>query len=103
MACRQGLGRWVVPAIIRVMNLPKKARRSISAGLPTGLPAALGLAAIMLLTTAASALQDTVQQRPPVPSQTAEPPIITTFLVIAVLVAVGLGAQALPSKRGHQD
>ena len=58
-----------------------------------------------LAATAATAMQDSTftQQRPPVPSTTPEPPIILTFGIIVVLVAIGLGAQAMPSKRGHQD
>ena len=65
----------------------------------------LAIAGVLFGAAAAStAMQDDpASQRPPVPSTTAEPPIITTFLLIAVLVAVGVGAQALPSKRGHQD
>jgi hypothetical protein len=70
-------------------------------------PILLGLvlaAGMMVPVSHVSALQDEVViARPPTPSQTAEPPIITTYLLLAVLVAAGLAVQALPSKRGHQD
>lgn len=70
-------------------------------------PLLLGMvlaAAMLLPVNHAIAMQDDVViARPPTPSQTAEPPIITTYLLLAVLVAAGLAVQALPSKRGHQD
>ncbi len=61
--------------------------------------AALGAVLIPAMTASAQA----ATQRPPVPSETAEPPIILTYLIMAVLVAVAVFAQTVPSKRGHQD
>ncbi len=84
-----------------VMKLIPHNSRITSAAVLAGILAAV----LMLPAPSAGAFQATpaTQQRPPVPSQTAEPPVITTFLLMAVLLAVGIGAQAFPSKRGHQD
>jgi len=32
-----------------------------------------------------------------------KPPMIRTFFVLLILVGLGVGANAMPSKRGHQD
>lgn len=83
------------------MKLTQRFSRFPSALVLTGVFAA----ALCLPVTDAGAFQaiPSAQQRPPVPSQTAEPPVVTTFLVMAVLLTIGVGAQAMPSKRGHQD
>ena len=41
--------------------------------------------------------------RPPVPSQTEKPPILRTYLVMVLLGAAVIGANAIPPRRGHQD
>ena len=56
-----------------------------------------------MLVPAMAASAQAASQRPPVPSETAEPPIILTYLIMVVLVAVAVFAQTVPSKRGHQD
>lgn len=74
--------------------------RTIRAGL-----LALPLAALLSAATPAQA-QPNKQQgapSPPTPKQPDEPPIIMNYLVLVAIVAAILGANAIPSKRGHQD
>ncbi len=40
---------------------------------------------------------------PPVPSQQDKPKLIVFYLLIIVIIAVGVGAMLIPSRRGHQD
>lgn len=40
---------------------------------------------------------------PPTPKQPDEPPVIMNYLVMFLLAAAIIGANAIPSKRGHQD
>lgn len=40
---------------------------------------------------------------PPTPKQPDTPPIIMNYLLMLVLVGGIIGANAIPSKRGHQD
>jgi hypothetical protein len=75
----------------------------ITSSMRMAIAIALVFACTLMAPSAAHARQDLTGQRPPTPSRTGEPPIILTFLLIGVLVAIGIGAQALPSKRGHQD
>lgn len=66
---------------------------------------ALPLAMAMWAATPAAA-QPNKQQgapSPPTPKQPDEPPIIMNYLVLVIVVAGILGANAIPSKRGHQD
>ncbi len=46
---------------------------------------------------------ETGAPRPPVPSDTDEPPVVMNILTLAIMVALVVGVQAIPSKRGHQD
>lgn len=48
------------------------------------------------------AAQD-VRPKAPVPSQTGTPPRVRNMLLLVVIMGIGLGVQAIPSKRGHQD
>lgn len=41
--------------------------------------------------------------RPPVPGKQDKPPLVMMYLVLAGLVAMVVGANLIPSKRGHQD
>lgn len=68
-------------------------------------PFGLALAAGLLLLSAAGAVaQDQPQgPRPPVPTKEDKPPIIMNYLTMVVLGAIAVGANLIPSKRGHQD
>lgn len=66
---------------------------------------ALPLAALLWAAAPAEA-QPGKQQgapSPPTPKQPDEPPIVMNYLVLLVVAAAILGANAIPSKRGHQD
>jgi hypothetical protein len=39
----------------------------------------------------------------PSPTKTGTPPAVRTMLLGFVLVMIGIGVNAIPSKRGHQD
>jgi hypothetical protein len=41
--------------------------------------------------------------RPPVPGKPDEPMLIMNYLIMVVIIAVVVGANLIPSKRGHQD
>lgn len=41
--------------------------------------------------------------RPPQPTKQDTAPVITTYLLIALLIGGCFGAAAIPAKRGHQD
>ncbi len=41
--------------------------------------------------------------RPPTPNATEDPPLLRTYLVLVLLGALVVGANAIPSRRGHQD
>ncbi|MCC6675903.1 MAG: hypothetical protein IT436_02050 [Phycisphaerales bacterium] len=74
--------------------------RTIRAGI-----LALPLAAVLWAAAPAQA-QPNKQQgapTPPTPKQPDEPPIIMNYLVMVAVAAAILGANAIPSKRGHQD
>ena len=69
-------------------------------------------AALVLATAAAPALgyaqpggKTTKQEnlRPPTVGKQDTPPIVRTYLILAALVAITVGANLIPSKRGHQD
>lgn len=65
------------------------------------LPIFLALATLAALPSLAPA-QDT-RPKAPVPSKTGTPPKVRNMLLLVVILGVGLGVQAIPSKRGHQD
>ena len=39
----------------------------------------------------------------PAPSKSAKPPKVRLALLMAIIFAAGIGANTIPSKRGHQD
>ena len=55
---------------------------------------------VLCLGTGIAAAQ---QLTPPKDSGSPEPPIVTTWLVIALATGAVVVATVLPSKRGHQD
>lgn len=66
------------------------------------------VAAAMLMSWAAGASAQAVPSanqslRPPSVNQTDDPPTIRMYLVAALLGALVVGANMIPSKRGHQD
>ncbi len=65
------------------------------------LPVLLVLACVAALPSVAPA-QD-VRPKAPVPTKTGTPPAVRTMLLAAVLLFIGVGVNAIPSKRGHQD
>lgn len=65
------------------------------------LPLALALASLAMLADTAAAQE--VRPKAPVPSKTGTPPMVRTMLLTAVLLGIGIGVNAIPSKRGHQD
>lgn len=61
-------------------------------------------AMILALTAACAMGQDEAPPiRPPVPTSSGEPPVIMNVLVLALIVAIVIGVQAIPTKRTHQD
>lgn len=40
---------------------------------------------------------------PPVPSSQDKPALIVFYLLVIVIIAAGVGAMLIPSRRGHQD
>jgi len=46
---------------------------------------------------------DLTEVRPPAPPKQDTPPVIMSYMLLAVLVAAAIGANTIPSKRGHQD
>lgn len=74
--------------------------RLLRAGLP-----ALPLVVALLCAVPADAQPGAKNQpiSPPTPKQPDEPPIIMNYLVMLALAAAVIGANAIPSKRGHQD
>jgi len=64
------------------------------------------LAAVVLAAMPHPALAQDEQSGPPPPPRlksAEDPPVLMNYAVLAVLLAVGVGANAIPSKRGHQD
>lgn len=60
----------------------------------------LAALAVLLATAGVASAQSSV--RPPVPTQTDKPPLVTYIMVVIVAAAV-IGGNLIPSKRGHQD
>ena len=40
---------------------------------------------------------------PPTPGKPDEPPVVMNYLVMILIIAMVVGANLIPSKRGHQD
>lgn len=65
------------------------------------LPLAMALAT--LAWSPPAALAQETRPKAPTPSKTGEPPRVRNMILLVVLLGLGLGVQAIPSKRGHQD
>ena len=66
--------------------------------------ATAGLAALVcLMMFAEPTLAQDTDLRPPTPTATEDPPLLRTYFVLALLGALVVGANAIPSRRGHQD
>lgn len=65
------------------------------------IPLLLALATLVAM-PAITAAQDS-RPKAPVPSKTGSPPKVRNMLLLVVILGVGLGVQAIPSKRGHND
>jgi uncharacterized protein HemX len=65
------------------------------------LPLLMAIATLVAMPTIVSA-QDS-RPKAPIPSKTGEPPKVRNMLLLVVILGIGLGVQAIPSKRGHQD
>ena len=76
------------------LNPPVRARRR-------ALMALTGLGALAL--SHAAALAQSGGLRPPEPEAIEDAPILLTYFAILVMGALIVGANAIPSKRGHQD
>lgn len=61
------------------------------------------LAAACLASWPAAAPAQDVRPKAPTPSKTGSPPRVRSMLLLVVILGVGLGVHAIPSKRGHQD
>lgn len=59
----------------------------------------VAVAAVLLATAGAASAQSV---RPPNPTSTDKPPLLTYLMAVVVAVAV-IGGNLIPSKRGHQD
>lgn len=46
---------------------------------------------------------DLTEVRPPTPGKQDVPPTIRSYMLLGLLVAAAVGANTIPSKRGHQD
>lgn len=46
---------------------------------------------------------DLAEVRPPTPPKQDVPPTIRSYMLVAILIAAAVGANTIPSKRGHQD
>ncbi len=64
--------------------------------------AVIGVAALAA-SPGAHAQAGTQSLKPPTVNQTDDPPTIRMYLVTALLGALVVGANLIPSKRGHQD
>lgn len=67
------------------------------------LPVVLGMVFVLVALAGPAHAQSGDGLRPPVPSGTEEPPILRTYLVMLLLGAAVVGANAIPPRRGHQD
>ncbi len=70
------------------------------------LGAVTGVAAAWLLALApapSGAAAQTESLKPPSVNQSDDPPTVRMYLVTALLGALVVGANLIPSKRGHQD
>jgi len=75
---------------------PRRGQRS--------LPAGVILAAALTLTPGAIAQDEQTGPPPPPELKSAEnPPLLINYGVLFALIALAVGANAIPSKRGHQD
>ena len=70
----------------------------------------IGAAAVLTLNAGMASAQpgrpepiDLTEVRPPAPPKQDTPPIVMSYLLLAILVAAAVGANTIPSKRGHQD
>lgn len=46
---------------------------------------------------------DLTEVRPPTPPKQDTPPTIRSYAILGLLIAAAVGANTIPSKRGHQD
>lgn len=46
---------------------------------------------------------DLTEVRPPTPGKQDVPPTLRSYMLLGLLVAAAVGANTIPSKRGHQD
>ena len=66
------------------------------------------LASTLLAVTCLAALPDAalaqdVRPKAPPPSKTGDPPKVRNMIMLVVILGIGLGVHAIPSKRGHND
>jgi hypothetical protein len=86
-------------------------RRAIPARVPTRvaavpalIAAALTAAAIPTVALAQAPNAEVLERpRPPTPGKKDSPSVLLYYLVLVVLLGLVFGANAIPSKRGHQD
>ena len=64
---------------------------------------AAGVAVLAVCMPAAAAAPVAESLQPPPASDTGAPPTLRMYLVAALLGALVVGANLIPSKRGHQD
>lgn len=62
-----------------------------------------GVAFAATLQAVPSAAQPDGTLRPPTVREESEPPIIRLYITVALVGALVIGANLIPSKRGHQD
>jgi len=61
----------------------------------------IALACLAALPSATPAQE--VRPKAPPPTKTGQPPRVRNMIMLVVILGLGLGVQAIPSKRGHQD
>jgi len=64
---------------------------------------ALIVALAVCLVAVSSALGQPSGPQPPTPTKADTPPVVMNYLCLIVIVAAAIGANLIPSKRGHQD
>lgn len=64
---------------------------------------ALTLTAVPMATAQDTPPAEQGPPRPPNPLKPDEPPTIMNFLTMLIIIGVVIGANLIPSRRGHQD
>lgn len=64
---------------------------------------AISVPALAQFTGSGSSSKGTINVTPPKPAQADSPPMFMTYVSVLAIAAAVIGANLMPSKRGHQD